>query len=155
MTSLTSKPTLCWLPKHAPRTSETNQTLPQHGELDQCYSTNNKYHKSIYMYVKEIVNIHVIKNSWNSPCSSITDQEPCKCTLYLFITDLKNGFYLHLLKPPLDDPLHGRVKPSNVSCILTAVHWTPGCWQNSRGQGGPSNEVSRKWNTGTQYGGNH
>lgn len=54
------------------------------------------------------------------------------------------GFYLHLLKPPLDDPLHGRVKPSNVSCILTAVHWTPGCWQNSRGQGGPGNEVSRK-----------
>lgn len=54
------------------------------------------------------------------------------------------GFYLHLLKPPLDDPLRGRVRPSIVSCILTAVHWTPDCWQNSRGQGGPSNEVSRK-----------
>lgn len=50
------------------------------------------------------------------------------------------GFYLHLLKPPLDDPLRGRVRLSTVSCISTAVHWTLDCWQNSRGQGGPSNE---------------
>lgn len=49
------------------------------------------------MYVKEIENIHVIKNSSNSPCSSITDQEPC--ILYLFITDLKNeGFLLTSIK---------------------------------------------------------
>lgn len=55
------------------------------------------YHKIIYMYVKEIENIHVIKNSSNSPCSSITDQEPC--ILYLFITDLKNeGFLLTSIK---------------------------------------------------------